>query len=55
MTDPAITRLIEQDLTDARTLKVTKTPAFFVNQTPLVSFGYRQLQALVELELRVTY
>jgi predicted DsbA family dithiol-disulfide isomerase len=31
MTDPAIARLIEQDMADARTLKVTKTPGFFVN------------------------
>jgi protein-disulfide isomerase len=55
MNDPAIARLIEQDMADARTLKVTKTPGFFVNQKPLVSFGYQQLQALVEAELRAHY
>jgi protein-disulfide isomerase len=55
MTDPAIARLIEQDMADARTLKVTKTPGFFVNGKPLVSFGYDQLQALIEAELRANY
>lgn len=55
MTDPAIARLIEQDMADARTLQVTKTPGFFVNGKPLVTFGYDQLQALVEAELRANY
>jgi len=52
MNDPAIARIIEQDMADARTLMVTKTPGFFVNGKPLVRFGYEQLQALVEAELR---
>lgn len=47
MTAPEIARLIEQDLADARTLNVTKTPEFFVNEKPLPSFGYEQLQKLV--------
>ncbi len=55
MNDPAIARLIEQDMADARTLQVTKTPGFFVNGKPLVSFGYDQLQALIEEALRANY
>lgn len=55
MNDPAIARLIEQDMADARTLQVTKTPGFFVNGKPLITFGYGQLQALVEEELRANY
>lgn len=55
MQDPAIMRLIEQDMADARTLQVTKTPGFFVNGKPLVTFGYDQLRALVEGELRANY
>ncbi len=55
MNDPAIARLIEQDMADARTLQVTKTPGYFVNGKPLVKFGYEQLQALVEGELRANY
>lgn len=48
MEAPEITALIKQDLEDANALKVTKTPDFFVNGKPMPSFGYRQLQDLVE-------
>ena len=51
ITAPEIARLIEQDLADARTLNVTKTPGFFVNGKPLVNFGYEPLKALVDQEL----
>jgi protein-disulfide isomerase len=52
MTSPAIANLIAQDLADARFLKVTKTPEFFVNRRPLPSFGYEQLKKLVDDALR---
>ena len=55
MNDPDIARLIEQDKADARTLQVQKTPGFFVNGKPLVSFGYQQLKQLVESEVRAAY
>ncbi len=55
MNDPAIAQLIRQDMADARTLQVTKTPGYFVNGKPLVVFGYDQLRALVEAELRANY
>ncbi len=55
MDDPAIQRIIDQDLADARTLKVSKTPGFFVNGKPLVNFGYQELQQLVEAELAAQY
>jgi protein-disulfide isomerase len=55
MTDPAIGRLIQQDMADAAVLGVTKTPGFFVNGKPLVRFGYEELQALIEAELRKNY
>ena len=45
---PEIARVIEQDLKDARALKVTKTPEFFVNAKPLPSFGFAQLKKLVD-------
>lgn len=48
MMSPEIARVIEQDLEDARTLNVTKTPEFFVNGKPLPSFGYEQLKKLVD-------
>lgn len=50
--DPAIASLIAQDIADARTLNVTKTPEFFVNGQPLPSFGLDQLQKLVNQALR---
>ena len=55
MNDPAILQIIQQDLDDAKTLKVSKTPGFFANGKPLETFGYRQLQALVDSELRAEY
>ncbi len=55
MENPAITRIIEQDMADAKRLNVTKTPGYFVNGKPLVTFGYRELQQLVEQELKATY
>jgi protein-disulfide isomerase len=55
MNDPAIVKLIEQDLADAKTLNVRKTPGFFANGKPLQIFGYRQLQELVQSEIRENY
>jgi len=50
-----ITDRIRQDMSDARQLQITKTPGYFVNGKPLVQFGYKQLQALVEAEVRNQY
>jgi protein-disulfide isomerase len=49
---PAIDQLLRQDVADMQTLKVDRTPGFFVNGTPLREFGEAQLKALVEQELR---
>ncbi len=54
MVAPEIANLIAQDLADARTLNVTKTPEFFVNGKPLPSFGSEQLKRLVEDALNET-
>lgn len=48
MTKPEVVSVVAQDLRDARTLQVSKTPEFFVNGKPLPSFGYEQLKALVD-------
>ena len=55
MTDPNIVRILEQDQADAETLNVRKTPGFFVNGKPLTSFGYKQLQELIDSEIRLNY
>ena len=52
MAAPEITSAIEQDLLDAQTLGVRKTPDFFVNGRPLPSFGYQPLKELVDQALR---
>lgn len=49
---PEIGRVIEQDLLDAQTLQVQKTPDFFVNGKPLPSFGEQPLRELVAEALR---
>ncbi|RJG07365.1 disulfide bond formation protein DsbA [Noviherbaspirillum cavernae] len=54
MKSPDITKLIQQDLEDVKTLNVRGTPEFFVNGRPLPSFGPDQLQKLVEVELSRT-
>lgn len=48
MTSTDFEKVVAQDLADARTLKVTKTPEFFVNGRPLSSFGFEQLKSLVD-------
>ncbi len=55
MKDPAIEKLIEQDLADARALGVRKTPGFFANGKPLQDFGYKQLKQLVRSEIMDKY
>ena len=52
---PELGKIVEQDLADARTLGVTKTPGFFVNGKPLVQFGAAQLEQLVQAEVAAAY
>jgi protein-disulfide isomerase len=47
ITAPEVAQVIGQDLADAQTLGVNKTPEFFVNGQPLPRFGYEPLQQLV--------
>ncbi|MBU8848757.1 MAG: thioredoxin domain-containing protein [Desulfobacterales bacterium] len=55
MNDPAIEKLIAQDIADAKTLNVRKTPGFFANGKPLQIFGYKQLQQLIQSEINAHY
>jgi len=55
MHDPRFLEIIEQDLADGRSLGVRKTPSFFVNGKPLVSFGYAQLKSLLDGEVASQY
>lgn len=51
MTSPEIASVIAQDVADAKALKVTKTPEFFVNGKPLPTFGFEELKRLVDRAL----
>lgn len=55
MQDPAIAKIIEQDMADVKALNVQKTPGYFVNGKPLQTFGYQQLYELIQGELNAQY
>jgi len=55
MHDPAIAKIIAQDMADVKTLNVQKTPGYFVNGKPLQQFGYKQLYRLIKAELDAQY
>ncbi len=51
MKKPEVEANVKQDIADTKTLGVMATPEFFVNAKPLVKFGYKELQTLIESEL----
>lgn len=55
MNDPAIVKILEQDIADTKTLGVRKTPGFFVNGKPLQTFGSEQLLHLIQTEIKLMY
>ena len=50
-----VERNVRQDRADANTLKVEKTPEYFVNGRRMTTFGYEQLRKLVQDELAASY
>jgi len=54
MEAPAVLERMARDMQDARTLRVTKTPEYFVNGRQMPEFGLEELHALVDDELRRT-
>lgn len=52
---PEIEALLQQDMSDARTLGVRKTPTFIVNGQPLQRFGMRELESLVRAKVAEVY
>lgn len=55
MEAPDVARRMAQDMADAQTLGVSKTPEFFVNGRPLPNFGLDELKTLVGEEVRGAY
>ena len=51
MKDPAMDKLIGQELADAKVLGATKTPSYFANGKPLQQFGFEELKELIYSEL----
>lgn len=55
MNAPDVAAAMAQDAQDARTLKVTQTPEYFVNGKGMPDFGYEQLRGLVTDALASSY
>lgn len=55
MESPGVASNLAQDAQDAKSLKVTQTPEYFVNGRGLPDFGYEPLQRLVSDALRNAY
>jgi protein-disulfide isomerase len=55
LADPRIGEIVAQDLADAKTLGVRKTPGFFVDGRQLEPFGVEPLIELVETAVRTRY
>ena len=48
-------RIAEQDMADAKAVKVMRTPTFYINGKPLTDHGFEQLRAQVKQELAAQY
>ncbi len=55
MESPEVDARVRRDRANAITLKVTKTPQYFVNGREMASFGRQQLMTLIDEELRKAY
>ncbi len=55
MEAPQISELIKQDMRDAVTLKISRTPEFFVNGKALVKLGDEELRAMVLKAIEESY
>jgi protein-disulfide isomerase len=55
MSSAAVTQRVERDLSDAKAMRVTATPEYFVNGKPMPSFGEQQLRQLVSDALSEAY
>lgn len=55
MKSPAIENVLKQDTADVAAFQVQKTPTFYVNGKPLISFSEDALRALVKQEIDAAY
>lgn len=52
---PEYAKIVEQDLADAKTLKVAQTPTFYINGKPLAQYSFEQLKKQISDEIAVQY
>ncbi len=55
MKSPEITKMIEQDVADLKTLEVRGTPTFFINGKPLSSFSVNTIDSMIKSEIETLY
>lgn len=55
MAKPEYAAIVEQDLADAKALKVVQTPTYFINGKPLTEYSFEQLRAQIRDEVAARY
>lgn len=55
MQRPEISRVLEQDMADAKSLKLMQTPTFYINGRPLAKYSFEELKAQVAAEVAAQY
>lgn len=55
MSNPEFARIAEQDMADAKSVKIMQTPTFYINGKPLTEHGFEQLRAQVKQEIAAQY
>jgi protein-disulfide isomerase len=55
MSNPEFARIGEQDMADAKAVKIMQTPTFYINGKPLMEHGFEQLRAQIKQEIAAQY
>lgn len=55
MSNPEFAKIAEQDMADAKAVKIMQTPTFYINGKPLAEHGFEQLRAQVRQEVAAQY
>ena len=55
MSNPEFARIAEQDMADAKAVKIMQTPTFYINGKPLTEHGFEHLRAQIKQEIAAQY
>ena len=55
MSNPDFARIAEQDMADAKAVKVMQTPTFYINGKALSEYTLEKLRSQVQLEIAAQY